>query len=65
MDYKNKVSPCKSCTDKRELGCHATCEDYLVWKKEMDDYNDKVRKRKELDSLYYKGMPNYHKRVER
>jgi len=25
-----KTAPCKDC-QKRELGCHATCEDYLAY----------------------------------
>ena len=28
-------NPCKDCT-RRELKCHATCEEYIEWKAEWD-----------------------------
>lgn len=31
--------PCKDC-DKRHLGCHSTCEDYKLYKSEVNKVND-------------------------
>ena len=33
---------CKGCL-KRKVGCHATCESYLAWKKEHDELKEKQR----------------------
>lgn len=30
-----KCGPCKGCED-RIIGCHATCERYMVWKEGLD-----------------------------
>ena len=40
-------NPCRGC-DLRKPGCHATCEDYIAWKKEYDARQAKVRAEKEL-----------------
>ncbi len=38
---------CKDCS-KRVLGCHATCETYINYKKELENYVDKLKKQKFL-----------------
>ena len=38
--------PCKDC-QKRTLGCHATCLEYLIWKKKKE--NELNKKKQELD----------------
>lgn len=40
-------NPCYGC-DHRSAECHATCEDYIAWKKEYDALQAKVRAEKEL-----------------
>ena len=30
--------PCKNC-DRRKIGCHARCEPYQAWAKELDERN--------------------------
>ena len=44
-------SPCMGC-DKRYVGCHSKCEDYIAFKKLSDDMNAETRKRKDLDGVY-------------
>lgn len=34
--------PCKDC-EKRTLGCHSTCEDYIRFSKERREMLDKIR----------------------
>ena len=57
--------PCYNC-EKRTVNCHCTCEDYKAYKKELEEYNETVRKAKAQDRLmsdYIKA--NYKKRVWR
>lgn len=44
------MSPCKNC-NKRSLGCHATCNDYIKWSEEMQEQREQANKerRKEND----------------
>lgn len=35
-------NPCKDCK-KREVGCHASCKDYLKWKKWNEEETEKKR----------------------
>ena len=35
-------SPCKNCQKRKEL-CHSTCEVYLKFKKDLEDYKAKVK----------------------
>ena len=35
-------SPCKNC-QKRKEHCHSTCEVYLKFKKDLEDYKAKVK----------------------
>lgn len=37
----NPIAPCKDCT-KRYIGCHAKCQEYLTFKKQMDKYNETI-----------------------
>lgn len=48
-----KCAPCKGCSNRR-LGCHSTCTNYILWKKEWDVISGKNR---EYNSLPF-GSPN-------
>lgn len=50
-------APCHNCPD-RELGCHATCEKYISYKKELDEINAKIKK----EALLYGYVHEYEKR---
>ena len=39
-------NPCKDC-DKRHATCHSTCQDYLTWKKEYDEFMRRARSRRD------------------
>ena len=41
---------CKNCT-RRQVGCHATCEEYKKEKKERDAVKEKIRKERSKESL--------------
>lgn len=41
MTRFNRPSPCRGCTD-RAVGCHANCERYNAWKRELDAYNKRI-----------------------
>ena len=48
---KNK---CKDCT-KREINCHSHCQDYIDFRNELDECNEKYRKEyRESESPYYR-----------
>lgn len=36
-------SPCMIC-EKREIGCHAVCEDYAAYRAALNELNDAIRK---------------------
>lgn len=38
----NEISCCYKCSD-RVVGCHSKCERYIAYRKDIDEYNDKVR----------------------
>jgi hypothetical protein len=46
-------TPCKAC-EKRCLGCHANCEDYKQFRKDIEEQ----KKQEKLNKEY---QPNYHK----
>ena len=37
-------APCRDCSD-RTVGCHATCEKYAKYKKDMDKLRHELRKK--------------------
>lgn len=41
-------APCKGC-EKRQPSCHSYCEDYISFRKEMDNYNRKVAEERRLN----------------
>lgn len=38
------IAPCKGC-DKREVGCHAACEEYIAFRKAKDKLNAELKKK--------------------
>jgi len=50
--------PCFKCT-KRRIGCHSECEDYILYRKGMDERSETIRQNKKLDQIgfrYYKSI---------
>lgn len=47
----NRVCPCKDC-EKRELYCHSSCKDYLLWSKVREAIRDTIYKKKVLEGEY-------------
>lgn len=47
----NQVCPCKDC-EKRELYCHSSCKDYLLWSKAREAIRDTIYKKKVLEGEY-------------
>jgi hypothetical protein len=45
-------APCKDCPD-RKVGCHSTCEKYILFRKERDELNEKIYKQKEAGYAEY------------
>ena len=41
------LAPCKNCTVRHEI-CHAGCPDYLKFRKEIDEINEKKRQEADL-----------------
>lgn len=38
------IAPCKGC-DKREVGCHAVCEEYQTYRRLKDELNAELKKK--------------------
>lgn len=59
---------CKGCND-RAPECHATCENYLKYKKALEGYNDKIKEEKskevEARDLQIKGKERCNKALRR
>lgn len=47
-------APCKDCPN-RQVGCHSTCEKYIVFRKERDELNELKNKAKNDEKSYYSG----------
>ena len=56
--------PCKDCPD-RQVGCHSTCEKYLLYKSELDKIKDSIQRERDFENLvrhrYTKGKPDLRK----
>lgn len=47
---------CKDCT-KRHIGCHAHCEDYKAFRKQLDEENIRRRQIEQNERLAKPGKP--------
>lgn len=46
-----KDCPCIGCVPPtRHPGCHSQCDGYKEWRKELDAYNENIRKQKQIDN---------------
>ena len=63
---KEPFAPCKNC-EKRKLGCHATCEEYLAYKERHQVYADIVsgEKEKEITDIEKKRFDKWNKMKQR
>lgn len=62
LDMTEPRKCCKDC-EKRSASCHCTCEEYKAYKKELDEYNEIVRKKKEEEyRMNSYNRDNYSKR---
>ncbi len=48
----DEQAPCYKCTDRRSIGCHSTCEDYIEWKANQDKEKLRVRNATALANLH-------------
>ena len=48
----SEKGPCYNC-DKRHSLCHSSCEDYLRFRKWLDERNEQRRRNKEKEQCYY------------
>lgn len=46
-----KVAPCKDC-EKRVVGCHSSCEDFVQWEQEHREEKERLREAKMKSSEY-------------
>lgn len=44
--YVKNPSPCKDC-ESRNIGCHASCDNYKSWKSAERERSEKIRKEKD------------------
>ena len=63
---KNIKSPCKNC-DKRQVGCHSSCEDYSAFKKylaEVKKANEHRRLQNDIFGMARERRRKYDKIVK-
>lgn len=58
--------PCKGC-DKREIGCHSTCKDYISFKEEAEALREKIKfeKAKSYGSSYFSTRKELTRKLDR
>jgi len=47
------INPCRNC-NKRHIGCHSKCKEYIDWKAEWDKRKELERKYKEKENLAWR-----------
>jgi len=47
--------PCKNC-ERREVGCHAWCEEYIEFKTGMEKYLEENYKKNDVDNYHIDGV---------
>ena len=59
-------APCKNC-DKREIGCHSSCRDYISYKEKADALREKINfeKAKHYGSRYFSDKKTITRKLER
>ena len=63
---KTTKSPCKNC-DKRQVGCHSSCEEYIAFKKYLDEVkkaNAPKRLQNDIFSMAREQRRKYEKIVK-
>ena len=50
-----RYPPCKGCP-RREVGCHAKCEDYKSWKAEWDEMQKVIRAQQRATQQFIDDM---------
>lgn len=60
---KKPIAVCKNC-ERRNPGCHSDCQDYISFRKELEEYNKKIKYEYDADSLYwnYKKAKSFRRR---
>ena len=54
----SSATPCKDC-DKRYVGCHSTCEDYISFAKKKKKENDAIKaERYKYSTMSWSYSPN-------
>ena len=50
----DKKGVCHKC-DKRYLGCHSTCEDYLEWRQQFEEEKEYIRtqRKRDMETMMY------------
>lgn len=58
MNRKPKA-PCRNCAD-RNISCHSSCEKYVDFRKQLDDFNIKLKKQKEDYRERHNSVRRFH-----
>lgn len=56
-------SPCYKCPD-RNPGCHATCDKYIKFRKDCDEYNQMIKDIKYKEDMIYSASNAVRRRVK-
>lgn len=52
---------CKGCENRTPV-CHCFCEEYAAYKKELNEYNEAIRKQKEAEGIMWGYIRDNHKK---
>ena len=53
---------CKDC-ERRNPGCHSSCQDYISYRKKLEEFNAKVKKEKEKNAFTATWSNSTRKRI--
>ena len=49
------TGPCLNC-EEREENCHRGCKQYIRYRKQLDKYNDEIKKQQLFERDYYSAL---------
>lgn len=56
-----KIAPCKNCSDRYDY-CHARCEKYIAWSKELTEQREQIKRLKDREKLLNTKSPKARRR---
>ena len=60
------TAPCKNCQrENKKVGCHASCEHYISWKKDLDETNLSMERKRKNYAIWDTKTMNRIERIKK